>query len=64
LTPANYWCILNKSAGKINKNIGADKNVQKHRRIQKPWRRQNIGTYKNLGVDKTLRMKNIGAQKK
>jgi hypothetical protein len=45
--PANYWCILNKSAGKIHKNIGSDKNVQKHWRIQKTLApTQNIGTFR------------------
>jgi hypothetical protein len=29
--------MLNKNAGKIHKNVGAGKNVQKHWRIQKPW---------------------------
>jgi hypothetical protein len=56
---ANYWCILNKSAGKKHKNIGADKYVQKH------WRIKNLGAYKNIGASKNLgAYKNIGAFKK
>jgi hypothetical protein len=47
--PANYWCILNKNAAKIHKNIGAAKYIQKKKAHPK-----TLADAKTLANPKTL----------